>query len=101
MGSEMCIRDRHRGGALIHGFCQRTRRQVPDELAGFTDILHAVFPAAAGKTNDWRMVVKTVKETIGRQIALAAGALRADPANWARADDGIERIVRQTVSLRG
>ena len=46
-------------------------------------------------------VTPEIEETVRRQIASAAGALRRDPADRARRDDGVQRIVRQAVAVFG
>ncbi len=90
-----------RGGAFVHRFRQRTRGQIPDKHLAFADVLHAVFPAAAGKADDRRLVIKTVKKAVRRKIILAAAAPGADPANRTRTDNGVQRIVGQAVSGPG
>ncbi|BAN95719.1 hypothetical protein E05_09530 [Plautia stali symbiont] len=103
-----CVRCRRCTAASRDQFAHAAR-QVEIELNACTDN-----PLVLGSPDNWRVVSQAnpqgesvamaadllaiAKETIGREIALAAGALRANPVNRARADDGVERIVRQTVS---
>jgi hypothetical protein len=43
--------------------------------------------------------LKALKKTVRRQIQVALLAARGNPADRARPDDGVERIVRQAVAL--
>src|SRR6266849_1973550 len=47
-----------------------------------------------------RVVIEPVEKAIGRQIYVAHGIARRDPADRARRDDGIERIVLEAVAAR-
>src|SRR5476649_764333 len=76
-------------------------RQVPGELAGLLDVVQAVFAPDAGKTNDRRNVVERIEEAVGRQVQVTIGILRRNPADGARADDGVERVMGQAVAVGG
>jgi len=85
---------------LVAGFVQkRAGGKVPHELTGLLDIVQAVFAPDAAEANDRRHVVEGVEEAVRRKIELAMGVLRRNPANGTRADDGVERIVRQPVTF--
>ena len=49
------------------------------------------------RTSPWRAAAHAVEIRIGREIDRAARAHRGDPADRARRDDRLERIVRQAV----
>lgn len=89
------------GAAGIHGFGQWAGRQVPDKLAGFLDVAQRVLFADAGEADDGRDVVEGVEEAVWREVQNAALAQRRDPADRTWADDGVERIVGESVALAG
>ncbi|MNT42083.1 hypothetical protein D3C72_1784820 [compost metagenome] len=59
---------RERGGGFIHRLRQFDRCQIPDEFAGLDNVLHAVFPAITGETNDRRVIIEEIKKTVGGKI---------------------------------
>ena len=87
------------GGSFIHRFGEWPGSQIPDKFFCFNNVLHTVFPAAAGETDDRWPIVKAVEEAVGGEIALPCAIERSDPADGARPDDGIQRVVRQAVAF--
>jgi hypothetical protein len=87
------------GGGFVHRDRQRAGGQIPDELFGFDDILYAVFPAAAGKTNNRRPIVKAVKKLYGARLRWPRRP-GGYPADGAWPDNRVKRVVRQAMSLR-
>ncbi|CEE57236.1 hypothetical protein XAC2852_130158 [Xanthomonas citri pv. citri] len=90
---------RYHRRAGVHCFRQWPGGQIPGEFAGGFDVAHAVLATDGGKADDRRNVVECIEKAVRRQIGNALDAARADPADGTRADDGIERIVRQPVTL--
>ena len=90
---------KHRGG-LIHRMREIARCQVPDKLPGFHNITHAVLPAVAGKADDRRAVVKAAEETVRCKVQLTGLVARGDPAYRTWTNNGVQRVMRQAVSLR-
>src|SRR5207248_5369080 len=64
-------------------------------------VLDAIFPGRRGEADDRRHVAEAVEETIRRKIDIAFGAARRNPADRARSDDGVERIVLEAVAVPG
>ena len=89
----------HGGAALVHGFGQRMRGEVPHKLTVLFDVGERVFASDARETDDRRRVVERVEEAVRREIEHTGVAARGDPADGAGPDDGVERIVRQAVAL--
>ncbi|MPL75507.1 hypothetical protein SDC9_21331 [bioreactor metagenome] len=107
-----------RDGELVRSRGQRRRGGVhrPDQLGGdevdaehpaFADLCEAVLGVAAvgfrrgrGEDHLRRGIGDGVEEGIGGEI-VAKGAARRDPADRARRDDRIERVVRQAVTIGG
>src|SRR5450432_3017680 len=83
----------------VHLFRQIHGREIPDELAGLLDVDDAVLPGGRGEADNGRRVGKSVEETVGREIDVALGVPRRDPADRTRSDDGIERIVLEPVTV--
>ena len=88
------------GRGFVHRDRQRAGGQVPDELFRLSDILHAIFPTAAGKTNNGWPIVKAVEKTVGGEVTLAAVINGSYPADGPRPDNSVQRVVRQPVSVR-
>src|ERR1700731_1542513 len=83
----------------IHLLRQVHGGEIPDEFFRLLDILDAVLPGSRGKADDRRMVAKAVKETVGREIDIALGVTRRNPADRARGDDGVEGIVPEAMAV--
>src|SRR3954470_15425307 len=83
----------------VHLLRQIHGGEIPDELAAFLDVLDAVLPRGRGKADDRRMVAKAVEKTVGREVDVALGIARGDPADRTRRDDGVERIVPEAVAV--
>src|ERR1700722_3656325 len=86
-----------RGG--VHLRRQIPGGEIPDELAGLLDVLDAVLPRGRGEPDDRRDIIEAVEEAVGREIDVAFGVARRDPADWTRGDDGIERIVLEAMAV--
>ncbi|MNT30790.1 hypothetical protein D3C72_1666000 [compost metagenome] len=89
------ISDRRR--RRIHPVHQVAADEIGGEDAGFLDIAQAVLPAAGREHDQLRPVRDRVEEGIGREVHGTVPALRANPADRPRRDDGLERIMRQAV----
>ncbi len=87
-------------GGLVHLRGQRFGGEVPHERTGFACVAQRVLRAGAGKTEDGWCVGERIEEAVRREIEDAVGAARGDPADGARADDRVEGIVREAVTLR-
>src|SRR5579872_6500597 len=88
-------------GGRVHLLCQILGRKIPDELAGLLDIGDAVLPGGRGKADDRRHVTEAVEEAVRRQIDVAFGVSRGNPADRTRRDDGIERVVLEAMAVLG
>src|SRR5450830_242514 len=86
------------GTSGIHCLSQRPSGQVPGKLACRRYVADAVFPANAGKTNNRGLVIERVEEAVRRKVDDAFFADRGDPADGARTDNGVKRIVIQAVT---
>src|SRR5258708_4380209 len=87
------------GGGCVHLFRQVHGGEIPDELAALLDIGDGILPGGRGKTDDGRVIAEAVEEAVGRQIDIALGVARRDPADRARGDDGVEGIVLEAVAV--
>src|SRR5882672_3148520 len=88
-----------RGGS-IHLLRQIHGGEIPDELAGLLDVPGAILPRGGGEADDRRVIAEGVEEAEARQIDVAVGIPRRDPADRARRDDGVEGIVPEAVAVR-
>ena len=84
----------NRRAGLIHLLSQRASDQIPNKSFRLFNVAKGVFVAVAGKANDGRDIIKTVKEAVRCQIDLSSRALGRNPTNGARPNDGVEGVVR-------
>ena len=71
--------------------------EIADEFLRLLDENQRVLAALAREQHDRRLVRHRVEERIGREVDLAVGAHRRDPADRPRRDDRLEGIARQPV----
>ena len=64
-------------------------------------LLDAVLPVGGGEADDRRVIAEGVEEAVGREVDVALGIARGNPADRARRDDGVEGIVLEAVAVRG
>jgi hypothetical protein len=88
-------------GGRVHVLGKIHGGEIPHEFAGLLDVLDRVLPVGGGEADDRRHVSERVEEAVGRQIDVALGVARGDPADRPRRDDGVERIVLEAVALGG
>ena len=82
-------------GGRVHPVAQRIGGHAPDEFAGLDGEAGRVLHALAGEADDLRPAVEAVEVAVGREIQLSRLAHRRDPADRARHDHALERIVRK------
>src|SRR5262245_32156937 len=73
--------------------------KVAYELLGLLDEVDRVFPAITREHHHRRVARNAVEERVGREIDFTGHAHGGYPSDWARPNDGRERIVRQSVIL--
>lgn len=92
---------RDRRGGAVHLLGERLAGQIPDEFASGLDVGDAVFAAFAAEADDRRGAGECAEETVGREVQRAVGGAGGNPADQARSDDGLERVVRKAVAGGG
>ena len=93
------VGDMRRG--RVHLLRQIHGGEIPDEFAGLLDVLDAVLPGGGGEADDRRVIAEAVEEAVGREVDVALGVARGNPADRARRDDGVEGIVLEAVAVGG
>src|SRR5690348_8518226 len=90
----------HGRRSLIHLWRQRARREIPHELARLPRVAQSVLLTRTGKADDGRRIGKGIEKAVRREIEMAVSAARGDPPDGTWPDDCVERIMRQSVTLR-
>src|SRR5260221_11351532 len=74
---------RPRRRRLVHLFTQILCHKIPDELTRLRNVLRAVLPGDGRESEDRRVMVKRVKETVGCEIDLPPRIARRKPTGRA------------------